>query len=288
MEPGTSLPTCYRHPDRETRLACTVCERPICTECMTTASVGQRCPDCAKPTGRSRVIRAHELARTGGTDAPFARTIIWTCVGLAALGVVPTVYETLYAYGAQANAAVAQGQWWRLLTSTLLHAPLLSFPLHLVFNMLALYLFGYPIEREVGSKSFAALYIASGLAGSATFYAVHVLAGDLTGSSVGASGAVFGLFGAWLAASIRQRHTLHGRAQLRSLLLLLAINAALPFLVPRIAWEAHLGGLIAGFLVAVGWGRASGATTTRGRVGIAAIVAGLALLAVVLTPAPFG
>ena len=63
MDRETALPTCYRHPDRETRLACSRCERPICVECMHTGSVGQKCPECAAPTGRSRVITARDLPR---------------------------------------------------------------------------------------------------------------------------------------------------------------------------------------------------------------------------------
>jgi membrane associated rhomboid family serine protease len=71
-------------------------------------------------------------------------------------------------------------------------------------------------------------------------------------SAVGASGAIFALFGAWLAASYRNRRTLQGRANLQQLLLLLGLNLAISFM-PGIAWEAHLGGLIAGFAVMMAW-----------------------------------
>jgi membrane associated rhomboid family serine protease len=250
MESETALPTCYRHPDRETRLACSSCERPICVECMRSASVGQKCPECAAPEGRSRVITADDIRR-GQRRAPVSHTIIVVAVSVFALTFVlgrvePLVQAIVYGLGAQDNALVAQGQYWRLITSMFLHSP--AFIMHIAFNMYALYLFGPPLEREVGAAPFAALYLASGVGGGAFFY---LLAPG--GVAVGASGAIFGLFGAWLVASFRSRHTFQGRANLRTLLLLLGINAALPLFVGRIAWEAHLGGLIAGAVIAALW-----------------------------------
>lgn len=291
MEPETSLPTCYRHPDRETRLSCTVCERPICAECKTAASVGQRCPECAKPTGRSKVISADQALRGAAGGAVFTKSVIGVCVALFALGFVFQITgqpDPTRALGVQCNGAlavqfggctgsVAGGEVWRLLTSMFLHGGLA----HLAMNMLLLWILGAQIEREVGSWAFASLYLAAGLAGSTAFF---FQAGP-AGAALGASGAVFGLLGAWLAAGIRNRRTLQGQVMLRQIGLLVAINLALPFVLPRIAWQAHLGGFVAGFLIAVLWWRLRPGQTL-GRVAVGAAVAGVAVLSVVLSIGP--
>lgn len=146
---------------------------------------------------------------------------------------------------AQFNSDVTQGQWWRPLTAAFLHSGVM----HVAFNMYALYLFGPRLEREVGSVPFAAMYLASALAGGAAYYLA-----EPNGVAVGASGAIFGLFGAWLAASYRGRHSALGQASLRQLLVLLGINLVIGFLPgTRIAWQAHIGGLIAGIVIASLW-----------------------------------
>ena len=120
--------------------------------------------------------------------------------------------------------------------------------LHLLFNMYALWLFGPVLERRFGSPSYAALYVAGGLSGGMLY--------ELIGSdapAVGASGAIFALLGALLAASYRQRNTRAGAAVFGQLGILLAINLALPLFVGNIAWQAHVGGLIAGILIAAVW-----------------------------------
>jgi membrane associated rhomboid family serine protease len=269
------LPTCYRHPDRETRLACSVCERPVCVECVRPAPVGQRCPEHAQ--GAPRVVTAQDIRAGDRRSAPFSYAVLGVCVAVAVVGLLlPPLQLELFRFGAQINVAVAAGQWWRVFTSAFLHVDLM----HLGFNMWALYLFGPPLEREAGSVPFAALYLSSALAGSAAFY---LLVPD--GQAVGASGAIFGLFGAWLAAAVRTRRTMAGRANLRSLLVLLAINAALPFFVPTIAWQAHLGGMVAGFTIAGTWlvmGR-RGAGSAAARTVAAALVGLVALAAVLMS-----
>lgn len=174
-------------------------------------------------------------------------------------------------YGAQINAAVLAGEWWRVLTATLLHDGLT----HLAFNGYALYVLGPQLERGVGSAAFGALYLAAGLAGGIAF-----LVGSPAPVAVGASGAIFGLFGAYLAAAWANRDTPAGRAGLTQLGVLLAVNLALPLLVPRIAWQAHLGGLIAGVAVGVTWAagaRRSEPASTVGRALAPALLAAVLL-----------
>lgn len=277
--------TCYRHPDRETRLACSTCDRPICVECSHDAAVGQKCPECAKPEGRGRVIDGRRTVASGQAT-PLVIGLIAVNAGIFLLGLLSsTIDRELFVGGAQFNETVrisrtevvlgiAGGEWWRAFTAMFLHGSIT----HVLFNMWALWLFGPVLERRFGTPAFATLYVASGLAGSAAYY----LLGGIT-PAVGASGAIFGLFGALLAASYRQRHTVAGRAVFGQLGVLLAINLALPFLVPNIAWQAHMGGLVAGAAIAFAWDHMPmrGTGTERARVAVAALVALLALGAVI-------
>ena len=139
------------------------------------------------------------------------------------------------------------GEWWRVFTATFLHGD----GFHLLFNMYALWILGPLIERRFGIPSFGSVYLASGLAGGALFHALD----PGTTWAVGASGAIFGLFGILLAATFRQRHTRMGAAIFNQLVILLAINLSLPLFVKGIAWQAHLGGLAAGIIVVVLWER---------------------------------
>lgn len=239
------IPTCYRHPDRETRLSCSNCDRPVCVDCVRSASVGQRCLECSKPSERTRVMGMDDVRRRADRLPPVTMTLLVISIGLFVVGLVPGVTGTLRLYLGQINEAIAVGQIWRPVTAAFLHGGFM----HIAFNMYALYLFGPPLERDVGSPAFAAMYFASAIAGGAAYYLLVPF-----GFAVGASGAIFGLFGAFLVASYRGRHTTVGRASLRQLLILLGINLVLGF-VPglAIAWQAHLGGLLAGGLIATAW-----------------------------------
>ncbi len=272
MDTETSLPTCYRHPDRETRLSCSSCGRPTCVDCVKSAAVGQKCLDCSAPEGRSKVIHARDLRQTSGS--PVTTAILAACALAYVAGSFLGLRGELLNFGAQINAAVAEGQWYRLVSSAFLHGGLA----HIFFNMWALYVFGPPLERRVGSWAFAALYVSCAVAGGAAFY----LLGPIMGSAVGASGAIFGLFGAWLAESFRNRRTFAGRANLNQLLILLALNGALPLVFPGIAWQAHVGGLVAGFVIAMAWGVVGERGRGRARTLVAAVVGLIAVSLVIL------
>lgn len=269
------IPSCYRHPDRETRLSCSSCGRPVCVDCVRQGAVGQKCLECAAPEPGARVYTARDIR--SGAGAPASKAILLAC-GAAFLVVLLNQDwgSRLFEFAEQDNRDVAAGQWYRLLTSAFLHDPY-GFT-HILFNMWALYMFGPPLEREVGTAPFTALYLASGLAGGAAFY----FFGPSVGSAVGASGAIFGLFGAWLADAVHNRHTLAGQANLRQMLLVLGINLALPLLLPRIAWEAHVGGLVAGFVVGWLWLTSAYRDRLAARAVVAAAVGAVALAAVVL------
>ncbi len=248
-----TIPVCYRHPDRPTRLRCASCGRPICPQCSVDTPVGQKCVDCAKST--TRVVNGLAAVTT---IPPVTAALLAINIGLFIVGtyLIPSLTSALDQY----NPAIHAGEWWRLVTGAFLHGGLL----HIGFNMYALWLFGPQIERQVGSASFGALYGASLLWGAVTFLILVP-----AGAAVGASGAIFGLFGAWIAASYRVRNTPGGRRLWQQLIVLLLINAVLGFADRSIAWQAHLGGLVAGLLIVFAWQKLGRRTTSTARISVA-------------------
>ena len=157
----------------------------------------------------------------------------------------PDIDRWLFQTFAQANFLVAAGEWYRIFSAALLHASLM----HIGFNMYALYLFGPRLEQQVGGPAFAGLYVATAGAGGLAAYAF----GPAQQVAIGASGAIFGLFGAWMFVAWKMRKTPGGRSMFNQLGVLLAINIALPFFVGGIAWTAHVGGFLAGTIIAWLW-----------------------------------
>jgi membrane associated rhomboid family serine protease len=272
MATDAIVPTCVQHPDRETRMVCPRCGRPICDLCLTVSDDTRLCQNCRDEADVGSEPST-PVRRPAQTTAPVTLTLLVAFVAMFALATVTGDLDSpILNNGAQINELVRAGQWWRVLTATMLHASLA----HLFFNGYALYVLGVQLERGVGSAPFAALYVASGLAGGIAF-----LFTSPDQVAVGASGAIFGLFGAWLAASWVNRDTPQGRAGVSQLGLLLLINLALPLFVPNIAWQAHVGGLVAGTLIGLGWarrGRRTAGTTPAERVILPATLA-CALLA---------
>lgn len=223
---------CYRHPDRATALRCTRCERYICGDCMRSAAVGQHCVDCAQ-AGSPPVRRAGSLVRA-------ASGMPMVTYGLIALNVLAFLgqqssreLETQLVLWAP---AVADGQLYRLLTSAFLHYG----AMHLLLNMWALYVVGPQLEGLLGRVRFSALYLLSALGGSV---AVYLLA-PLNTATAGASGAIFGLFGATLVVGRRMRLDVGWVGAV------IVVNLIFTFSIPQISWQGHIGGLITGLLVA--------------------------------------
>lgn len=263
---------CYRHPDRETGLSCSECGRPICVDCMTAAPVGIRCPEHATTSGApparrqvERVVRTSVPAATDETlltKILIAVNIAFYLVGVAqGAGINDpggSLYQKLWLYGPW----VKDGDWWRLITTAFLHASVL----HILFNMLALWWIGGPIESVIGRWRYLALYLLSGLAGSA-----GALLADPTAVTVGASGAIFGLLGAMLIVQWQATGSIAGPA-----LTLIVINLAISFAVPGISYGGHLGGLVGGILGTLALTRFGTRHVAYGRVGLvgaAALVA---------------
>ncbi|MEA3502280.1 MAG: rhomboid family intramembrane serine protease [Actinomycetota bacterium] len=247
MEPTeTTVPVCYRHPDRITGLSCSRCGRPICSECSNDASVGQLCPECAAPSDRHQIIRGRQIyGKPSFQSAPVSFSIMAVTVAIYILGLVSADLDSLLFQNlAQANWLVGAGEWWRIFTAALLHGSWM----HIGFNMYALYLFGPRMEQQVGSPAFAALYVAAAGTGGLASY----LFGSTDQVSIGASGAIFGLFGAWIFVAWKIRHTPGGRSMFTQLFVLLAINIVIS-LAPGIDGLAHLGGFVAGIGIAGLW-----------------------------------
>jgi rhomboid protease GluP len=155
--------------------------------------------------------------------------------------------------GALIPALVAEGEWWRVLTSVFLHSGFI----HLASNMLALYFLGALAEGNFGSGRFLALYVASGLAGSLAY----LYFGNFEQPAVGASGAIFGLMGGVLGYSLRRGTFSWRNPLIRQLLLLLALNLYLGVAIPNVSNTAHLGGLAGG--IAFGYLMAPGPQSTK-------------------------
>jgi len=246
---GITLETCYRHPQVVTGVHCTRCGRPICTDCMRPAAVGYQCPECqaqaARSAPRRRVQVRFLLGRPGivtttlliANMAMFLVEIAKDPGGVSVAGGFSNL--TLFNLGALVPIVVArQGQYWRLFTVMFLHADLL----HIFFNMYGLYLFGYLIENALGRARFLAVYFISGFIASAASYTFA----DPNVLAVGASGAIFGLLGAWVAYNWRRRNIAANRFQLQWAAMLIAINLVLGVTIAQIDNYAHIGGLIAG------------------------------------------
>jgi membrane associated rhomboid family serine protease len=264
---------CYRHPDRETGLSCSVCERPICTDCATFAAVGIRCPEhSGAPQGVERVTKGVRRASYEGTGALVTKTLIALNVAAFLVNLAQGASfgrnsgeiffdGALLGYGILPDGTeigVGAGEWYRLLTSTFLHGGII----HLGFNMLMLWWIGAPIEQAIGRGRFVLLYVVSGLAGSAG----ALLLTEPTQFTVGASGAIFGLLGAALVFERQRNYVLGGSA-----LSIILLNLVLTFAVPNISIGGHVGGLVGGALCALALSRGGRVHAIYGRPGLIGI-----------------
>jgi membrane associated rhomboid family serine protease len=232
------VPVCPRHPDRVSYVRCQRCERPVCPECQRPAPVGVQCVDCVREQTRGRRAARTVFGGLAPDGRPFVTiAVLVLCVGLflLQLGTHDGVTRALDFY-----PPLAIAEPYRFLTSAFLHST--AFLLHIVFNMYALWMVGPYLEGLLGHAQYAALYLLSAIGGSVGFYLL-VSPSDPQAwqtSAVGASGAVFGLFGALFVVNRKLGRDVGG------ILVILVINAVLGFIASGIAWQAHLGGLLTG------------------------------------------
>jgi membrane associated rhomboid family serine protease len=282
---------CYRHPAVETGVHCTRCGRPICPDCMEPAAVGYQCPECVKEA-KQEFHRPAQTVSTGPASGFSITNTILVLLGavyiLEAVSAGPGGIFSgpsalkLVELGANIGLAqlggelvgVAAGQEWRLLTSMFLHGGLI----HLLMNGYILFIFGNVIEQELGRLRFVAIYLATGLFASAASYALAPLTVAALGTpSVGASGAIYGLFGAFFAYNWRRRELAFYAARVRSAMTLIVLNLVFTFALSNVIdWRAHVGGLVAG-VVAGFAAEGIGSRASRRWVFAAAIIGILAV-----------
>ncbi|MGZ8803999.1 MAG: rhomboid family intramembrane serine protease [Microbacterium sp.] len=274
---------CYRHPDRQSFVLCQRCLRTICPECQTQAAVGVICPECLAEQAKSQTPAQRKAERrwsrpraiTASDSRPLVTYAIMAITALAYLvGLIPgvgsAVQDTL-AFWAPSLYPELSGRFepWRLLTVALVHSGFW----HVGLNMLALWLMGRSLEPLLGRGRFLVLYLLSALGGSV---AVALL--SFTTPVVGASGAIFGLFGALIVIG---RHI---GANIRGIAIILGINLVIGFIPGfNVSWQAHVGGLVVGALVGLIYARTRSVRSRALQIGLLVALT-LGLLALLLVP----
>jgi membrane associated rhomboid family serine protease len=296
---ATGVPTCYRHPDRETWIRCQRCDKPICPDCMRDAAVGFHCPDCVKAaTKGSRQNRA----MYGGERSADPRLTTYVLIGInavvwlviAATGGASSRLANLFSLSPTGrceltdgsgryypgvtgeatcstlpitdwHAGVADGAWWQLMTSVFTHVEIW----HVAMNMFALFIFGPTLEGIIGRARFLAVYLIAGLASSVL---VLFLAGSGS-STLGASGAIFGLLGALLVTARKARLNSQWLVQNLTLGVIITVVGW-----RMISWQGHLGGFLGGVVAAAIIAYAPRANRAGVQWGGLAVVTGVLLL----------
>ncbi len=270
--PATGVPTCYRHPDRETYISCQRCGRPICPDCMRDAAVGFQCPSCvaegAKTTRSGRAaygglrsanpqlttmvligVNALVFLLITATGGASSRLVGW--LALVPQGRCDAVNDPGFYFPSVTSAdtctssavgvwrpGVDDGAYWQLVTSAFTHVQLW----HFAFNMLALWVLGPQLEAAIGRTRFLVLYFGSALAGSAMVYWFA----PISGYTLGASGAIFGLMSGLLVLAYKVRGNVQG------ILIWVGINVVITVMGRGfISWQGHLGGFLGGLLIAI-------------------------------------
>lgn len=253
--PEAALPGCWWHPNRPTGLSCSRCGRPACPDCLREAPVGFQCTDCVHAGAQQQRTqqRGHRDAGFGArtiAGARYAQSFVVTQV-LIAVNVLVYALTVVQAKSLNDNdhaevfqlgvlwgrATFGGGEWWRLFTSGFLHFG----PIHIAVNMFSLWMMGRALEPVFGKARYLALYFVSMLGGSAAV----LLFDNLDRGTAGASGALFGLMGAYAVIVLKLR------LNPTSLVITLAINAYITFGVSGISILGHVGGLVIGALVTV-------------------------------------
>ncbi|MFF8191513.1 rhomboid family intramembrane serine protease [Streptomyces bobili] len=245
----SGVPVCYRHAGRETGVRCTRCERPICPECMVSASVGFQCPECVRNgsgTGHAPDANRPRTLAGGTVEADphlVTKILVGLCVAVFVVQMAAgdrftdrfSLLGLAYVPELGSVQGVADGQPYRLLTSMFLHLDYF----HILSNMLSLWFIGRYVEEALGRTRYLALYLLSGLSGGALAYLLN----EPNAPSLGASGAILGVFGA-LAVLMRQQ-----RYDMRPIVAMLVITLIITFGWSNISWEAHVGGFVGGAVI---------------------------------------
>lgn len=229
---------------------------------MIQGSVGFHCPECVRSNPQPKAqLKTRRVQPNHVTSLVLigVNVAVWLAILVTGMGSSPLIeHLALTPYGicpydssqiiltdpagcaAQGSTwlpGVATGAFWQVLTSAFTHIQ----PWHILFNMMALWVLGPQVEMVFGRARFLAMYFFSAITASA----LVMLFGSPFGGTLGASGAIFGLMGAFLVVALKQRHP----EGLRSILIWLGLNVVLTFMVPNVSWEGHLGGLLGGIAI---------------------------------------
>lgn len=242
---------------------------------MHPASVGFQCPECVSEGRRTvRTPRTVYGGRIRPGEAP--GMVTRALIGINVAVFLATTFNgmnpisgsgtsPLFDHLALIPVAVAHGQWYRLVTAAFLHFEIF----HIGFNMYALYIFGPPLEAALGRMRFVVLYLLAGIGGSVLSLAL----GPIGETAAGASGAIFGLFGALYIVARHRNLATNGIA------ITIVANLIFTFAIPNIDWRGHVGGLIVGSVIALIYARAPRGPM-RDRLQAVGVVAVAVLLAV--------
>ena len=274
---------CYRHPEREAYISCQRCERLICPDCMRDAAVGFQCPSCIAE-GKKSVRSARTMA--GGLVSSDVGRVSMVLIGINVAAFFAQLATgdrdgEVFRQGAMLTSSgitpdgqelrgVSDGAVWRLLTAAFLHSGLL----HLAFNMYALYLFGPFVERALGAWRFVVAYLTMAIVSSVFVYVLS----NPGGFTVGASGAIFGLFALALVFQLKAKVDVTG------LLVLLALNALLSTR-GNISWQGHLGGFVAGLVIAAAVAYSPKPLRQQAQIATMVLLVGGSIAAIVLRTA---
>lgn len=238
--PDASGNNCYRHPDRQSFTLCQRCGRTVCPSCQTQAAVGVHCPECIKEARANGPKRKPILVRAAraSTGKPVVTyTLIAITVAVFLLQLIPgspVTFALIY------FPVLTEFEPWRMITSAFLHSTNSIF--HIGFNMFTLFIFGRALEIPLGRARFLALYLISALGGSVAV----LLMAEPRSAVLGASGAIFGIVAAFFV--IQRRMGVNNRV----LLIVLVINLVAGFIPGlNISWQAHVGGLVTGAILAL-------------------------------------
>lgn len=265
---------------------------------MIPAPVGHQCPECVAEArreyrqGPGRQIAVANLKATTVTKVLLVAMAVGYLWELIVAGGPGSLFDgpggqalvdagALVPYsgisGSHLVGGIVGGEWWRLLSSMFLHAGLI----HLGLNAYVLWIFGTEIERQIGRIPMLAVFLVTGVFAGAASFAFSP--GFVV--AVGASGAIFGLVGAFIAYNYLRRRNVMAQARLRGALSLLLINLIIGFSIPAIDWRAHLGGLVAGLIAgfAVDPSRPPALRRTFATLGLLALVIGAVAMVAVRT-----
>lgn len=238
-------PVCPRHPDRTSYVSCQRCGRPACPECQRPAAVGIQCVDCVRE--QAKTVR-QPTSRFGAPARGGRPIVTMVLIGICVLVYIGQLTNDRVTFELMFVPLLAETEPWRFLTAAFAHST--GGFMHILFNMFALWITGQYLEPLLGRLKFLALFVISAIGGSVGFLLLAQLPERLgepsgwTTPTVGASGAVFGLFAATL---VLNRHL--GR-ETGGIVAVLGINVVLGFVLPNIAWQAHLGGAVTGAILA--------------------------------------